>query len=241
RELKVWLRLKHQTIVPLLGFAYVNSSSKFPALVSQWMPSGMLSVYLKETTIITAFAKVKGVAAGLDYLHGSNMVHGNITSSNVLVDIKEGEYIARLTGFSLATIFSGCLGDRTFGSNVRTGAIRWIAPELLKVHDQPANGAPTTQTDIYSFGRVMFHVLTLVIPWNDMNDIVVLQRILRGEDISRPATPDMTTARWNEIAQCWSSDVSARPPLCPLAPSPVLASLTLRHARLRHSHSLSMA
>jgi hypothetical protein len=100
---------------------------------------------------------------------------------------------------------------------------------LLKA-DKPADSAPTTQNDMYSFARVMFHVrfmdpqnlrtfnmtacaqvLTLVIPWNGISDMVVLQKILRGEDISRPATPDVTTARWNEIAKCWSSDISARP------------------------------
>ncbi|KAG2052403.1 kinase-like protein [Suillus hirtellus] len=143
----------------------------------------------------------------LSLVHGLGIVHGNITSSNVLVDIKEEKYVARLTDFGLATIFGGCLGDRIFGSNVRTGAIRWIAPELLKAHDR----APTMQTDMYSFGRVMFHVLTLVIPWSDMNDSVVSHKILGGENISRPATPDMMTVRWNEIAQCWSSDASTRP------------------------------
>ncbi|KAG1720688.1 uncharacterized protein EDB91DRAFT_324365 [Suillus paluster] len=68
RELKVWLRLKHPTIVPLLGTA--NVDSPFPALVSQWMISGTLYVYLKETTTLTASAKVQlanGVAEGLKY------------------------------------------------------------------------------------------------------------------------------------------------------------------------------
>ncbi|KAG2127051.1 hypothetical protein BD769DRAFT_1605951, partial [Suillus cothurnatus] len=41
--------------------------------------------------------------------------------------------------------------------------------------------------------------------------MVVLQKILVGEDISRPVTPDVTTARWNKIVLCWSFDVSARP------------------------------
>ncbi|KAG1851144.1 hypothetical protein F4604DRAFT_1308541 [Suillus subluteus] len=40
RELLVWLRLKHSTIVPLLGTAKVESP--FPALISQWMSSGTL-------------------------------------------------------------------------------------------------------------------------------------------------------------------------------------------------------
>ncbi|KAG1802460.1 uncharacterized protein BJ212DRAFT_1397673, partial [Suillus subaureus] len=46
RELKVWLKLsRHQTIVPLLGTAHVGSPC--PALVSQWMSSGTLDMYLK--------------------------------------------------------------------------------------------------------------------------------------------------------------------------------------------------
>jgi hypothetical protein len=57
RELKVWLRLsKHPTIVPLLGIAHVGSP--FPALISQWMPSGTLYMYLEQGTI-SAFAKVE--------------------------------------------------------------------------------------------------------------------------------------------------------------------------------------
>ncbi|KAG0704682.1 hypothetical protein DFH29DRAFT_910484 [Suillus ampliporus] len=68
---------------------------------------------------------------------------------------------------------------------------------------------------MYSFGRVMFHVLTLIIPWHDINNWRVMQKILSGEDIPRPeisdATSDITDARWNQIEQCWSVDPSSRP------------------------------
>lgn len=49
RELIVWLRLKHPTMVPLLRTAKVESP--FPALISQWMPSGTLYMYLMQGTI----------------------------------------------------------------------------------------------------------------------------------------------------------------------------------------------
>ncbi|KAJ8597342.1 hypothetical protein M405DRAFT_555123 [Rhizopogon salebrosus TDB-379] len=69
RELKVWLRLRHPTIVPLLGIAHLESP--LPALISQWMPSGTLYIYLeKRATTLTALAKdtlAKGVADGLKY------------------------------------------------------------------------------------------------------------------------------------------------------------------------------
>ncbi|KAG1777035.1 kinase-like domain-containing protein [Suillus placidus] len=203
-----WAALKHDNIVPVLGTTGGLGSSL--ALVLPWFQSGtLLRLIAEQGAALNIRSKLNLASRGL--FHGLGMVHGGITSSDVLVDIKEGEYVARLTDFGLATFLGDHLGDRTIGSNIRTGAIRWTAPELLKAHDQPADSAPTTQTDMYSFSRVMSHVLTLVIPWNGIKDIAVLHRILGGEDISRPATRDITTIRWNEIAQCWSSNVSARP------------------------------
>jgi len=63
RELKVWLKLKHSTIVPLLGTARIGESPSL-ALVSEWMPSGKLSDYLKEhATTITLAARIKLVSS----------------------------------------------------------------------------------------------------------------------------------------------------------------------------------
>jgi hypothetical protein len=60
-----------------------------------------------------------------------------------------------------------------------------------------------------------FQLLTLLIPWHDVDEIKVIQKIFSGEDISRPAIPDATSdvtdARWNYIKQCWSICPSARP------------------------------
>jgi serine/threonine protein kinase len=68
-----------------------------------------------------------------------------------MVDIKEDKYQARLVDFGLATILGG--QNRVIeGTTILHGAFRWTAPELL------TRGEPTIQSDMYSFGRVMFHV-----------------------------------------------------------------------------------
>jgi len=79
------------------------------------------------------------------------------SQSNVLVDVKEGEYKACLTDFGLSTVLGGLLNDPWVeASTVRYGAPRWAAPELLR---HLADGIkPTEQNDMYSFGRVMFYV-----------------------------------------------------------------------------------
>ncbi|KAG2136415.1 kinase-like domain-containing protein [Suillus clintonianus] len=156
RELRVWLRLSDSTnIVPLLGFARVGSISPLPALVSKWMPSGTLYVYLdKETLPASAKVKlVKGVAEGLNDLHSQNVVHGDLHPGNVLID---GSGNPCLTDFGLATV----VGDSELQLTTTTAAgnfnSRWRAPEVIGIDCDP--GRPNFKSDIYSFGGVMFFV-----------------------------------------------------------------------------------
>jgi serine/threonine protein kinase len=151
-----------------------------------------------------------------------------------MVDIKDGKYRACLADFGLSNMLGGLLRDHVVeGLAVRPGAARWTAPELFMPHGSPCDIKPTMQNDMYSFGRVMFHVsisspqhlisntiahvqvLTLVIPWHGVDEYKVVKKIQSGEDISRPqiseATSDVTDARWNYIEHCWSIDPSGRP------------------------------
>ncbi|KAG1760024.1 kinase-like domain-containing protein [Suillus occidentalis] len=154
RELMVWLRLKHSTIVPLLGIALVESP--FPALISQWMPSGTLYVYLKDATAFTASAKVglaKGVADGLQYLHSKNVIHGDLHPANVLIDCSGNP---RLTDFGLATVVGDAELQLSGTTVTRSLDPRWRAPEVIGIDCEP--GRPTFMSDIYSFGSIMFFV-----------------------------------------------------------------------------------
>ncbi|KAG1878199.1 kinase-like domain-containing protein [Suillus subluteus] len=205
REAEIWAIFTHEHIVPLLGTARELGSYPAPALVFPWFETTLLRIIEEQGANLSIESKLDlllGTASGLEYLHGLDIVHGDITSSNVLVDIQAGKYRACLTDVGLATILGGRLCNRIQGSNVRREAMRWTAPELLD------GGRPTKESDMYSFGCVMFHVLTLDIPWHTIiDDCQVHENVLRGECISRPATSDvhdMTDARWNVIATCWS-------------------------------------
>ncbi|KAG1745364.1 kinase-like domain-containing protein [Suillus paluster] len=215
REAAIWAHLVHDNIVTLYGTTEGFGPSS--SLVSQWFPHGtLLRLITEQGATLGIRSKLKllhGIASGLYYLHSFPVVHGDITSSNILVDIKDGEYKACLTDFGLSNVIGELVGAHPVeGSTVRPGAVRWTAPELLGRHH---GVKPTTQNDMYSFGRVMYHVLTSIIPWRDIDEYRVIQKILNGEDISRPEIPnamsDMTNACWNWIERCWSVDPSARP------------------------------
>ncbi|KAG2745036.1 kinase-like protein, partial [Suillus brevipes Sb2] len=159
RETAIWAHLVHDNIVTLYGTT--EGFGKTTALVSRWFPHGTLFRLIKEQgTTLTIESKLKLV---IYTFHSFPVVHGDITSSNVLVDLKDGEYKACITDFGLSNVLCGHLEDCLIeGSTVRPGASRWTAPELLKPHDPSSDIKPdikpTTQNDMYSFGRVMFHV-----------------------------------------------------------------------------------
>ncbi|KAG1878182.1 kinase-like domain-containing protein, partial [Suillus subluteus] len=173
RELLVWLRLKHSTIVPLLGTAKVESP--FPALISQWMSSGTLYMYLEQVTATIStkielvsplftkitFAKCSsilcykaiGVADGLNYLHSENIIHGDLHPANVLIDDSGNP---RLTDFGLATVAGDTELQLSMTTATRTLDSRWRAPEIVGIERDPEK--PSFKSDIYALGGVMFFV-----------------------------------------------------------------------------------
>ncbi|KAG1777041.1 kinase-like domain-containing protein [Suillus placidus] len=203
RELKVWLRLsKHPTIVPLLGIAYVDS--QLPALISQWMPSGTLYMYIKQNSL-NAFAKVELASLLFTNLHSENVVHGDLHPGNVLVD---GSGHPRLTDFGLATV----AGDAESQWGTTTAAselnFRWRAPEVIGIDCAP--GRPTFDSDIYSFGGVMFLIVSGIIPWRERKNSFHIMCELSQR--ATPARPDnILDDHWNLIQKCWSWDPVGRP------------------------------
>ena len=90
-----------------------------------------------------------GLARGLHHLHtDANMVHGNITSNNILLD--EGND-AKIADCGLSRLMSAAANSSVIAA---AGALGYRAPELSKL--KKAN----TKTDIYSLGVVMLELLT---------------------------------------------------------------------------------
>ncbi|KAG0701065.1 kinase-like domain-containing protein [Suillus ampliporus] len=124
-----------------------------PALLSPWMENGSLNDYLRrEFSKLSDPRKlelIKQVAAGLSYLHGKDIVHGDLTGTNVLVD-SAGRL--RLADFGLSMILAEA-ENATFNS-CHPGNTRWMAPEALE------DDKLTKAGDIYSYGCVMLQILS---------------------------------------------------------------------------------
>ncbi|KAF9233676.1 kinase-like domain-containing protein, partial [Melanogaster broomeanus] len=83
-------------------------------------------------------------------VHSFPVVHGDLSSGNVLVDV-DGR--AFLSDFGLCSILGGLHGGSSFvRSSCNPGTIRWAAPELVL---NPDTVQPSTASDVFSFGCIM--------------------------------------------------------------------------------------
>ncbi|KIJ67506.1 hypothetical protein HYDPIDRAFT_25952 [Hydnomerulius pinastri MD-312] len=163
------------------------------------MPGGTLRARVESPEplgIDVRLHLLKGVAAGLEYLHSQHVMHGDLHYMNVLVD---GENNARLTDFGMTSVVGEVCAALEYlqTANVRHGSMMWAAPELFPNADHPSHvPEATVKSDIYSLGSIIRFVLSGEPPWPpEVSDLE--KKIREGEIPERPAS--LAPPTWNEI------------------------------------------
>ncbi|KAG1821632.1 uncharacterized protein BJ212DRAFT_1546354 [Suillus subaureus] len=226
REIGVWKRLRHESIVPLLGYTRLGDYPSEPvSLVSLWMSKGTLHQYLDGKIREDKYLLLCNVANGLHYLHSESVVHGDLTSMNVLVDEK-GQ--ACLADFGLSSMVKiGPKFEYLRPREKQPGALIWSAPELssfdvdvdenenededvdadvttsLNHKEVTERYIPSPSSDMYSYGCIMFQVLSGKVPE------VTPWCVMKGKTRERPQA--VQDEDWIFILQCWLSLPSLRP------------------------------
>eukprot|EP00730_Choanoeca_flexa_P007971 TRINITY_DN12418_c0_g2_i16.p1 TRINITY_DN12418_c0_g2~~TRINITY_DN12418_c0_g2_i16.p1 ORF type:complete len:1139 (+),score=197.38 TRINITY_DN12418_c0_g2_i16:1869-5285(+) len=201
QELAVLTKMRHPNITTVLGCCVEKGVT--PLLVLELLELGSLYDVIHKNNSVNLDLELgipilKDVAAGLAYLHGSSpaLVHADLKSGNILVD---AHFKAKLTDFGLST-------RRQLGA---VGTPFWMAPELLY------NETPTTASDIYAFGIVIFEVATLALPYGKEPVVEVLREVMGKHDPpKRPRIPASTVVP-SYIAElmeaCWDDSPMRRP------------------------------
>ncbi|EEF35679.1 lectin-domain containing receptor kinase VI.3 [Ricinus communis] len=147
-------RLRHKHLVNLQGWCK-RENDLF--LVYDYIPNGSLDSLLfhpKNNSVLSwdqRFNIVKGIAAGLLYLHeewDQVVIHRDVKSSNVLID---AEMNGRLGDFGLARLYDHGINSHTTSV---VGTIGYIAPELART------GKASTSSDVFAYGVLLLEVAT---------------------------------------------------------------------------------
>ncbi|KAF9644872.1 kinase-like protein [Thelephora ganbajun] len=211
KEVLMWKALRHPNVLPLLGVMMINTQF---AMVSEWMVNGNIKEFVKAHTSADRLELLLDVARGLDYLHGQEMIHGDLKGANILID-SEGH--ARIADFGLLTMISDSTNLISSISRVEGGTTQWMSPELLDPERFGLDDSrPTEESDCYALGMVVYEVLSGHSPFPGCKDPVVIRKVMDGERPERPQAIQgtwFTDGLWEMLERCWEPRPDDRPSL----------------------------
>jgi len=196
KEIEIMSKFSHPKIVQFLGASLQQPNI---CILTEFMERGNLSACLKANPDITWVRKLSmalDAAEGMVYLHSQipAVVHRDLKSLNLLV---AEDFSVKVADFGLSKATSGN------SLNSKVGSLNWCAPEIL-LHSAPY----TTASDVYSFGMVLWEIVTLESPFANMHPLQIVRSIDKGE---LPTVPASCEPRFAKLIQtCWSKEPSAR-------------------------------
>ncbi|KAJ6495124.1 kinase-like domain-containing protein, partial [Mycena sanguinolenta] len=173
-EALIWRQLAHSNVLPFFSVYFTQEEKPRLCLVSPWMENGNISSYLKRHPAgCNRLTLVLDVALGLEYLHGRNLVHGDLKGLNVLVT-RSGRAV--LADFGLSSVVTESKIVVFSASTVKTGGTtRWLAPELFQ------DGRTNPASDVYALACVFYEIFTGTIPFSELPEAAVMLRVIKGD------------------------------------------------------------
>ncbi|KAI4335614.1 hypothetical protein L6164_014246 [Bauhinia variegata] len=203
--------LHHPNVVAFYGVV-LDGPGGSVATVTEFMVNGSLRNALqknernldKRKRILIAM----DVAFGMEYLHGKNIVHFDLKSDNLLVNLRDPHRpICKVGDLGLSKV-----KRQTLISGGVRGTLPWMAPELLN----GSSSLVSEKVDVFSFGIVMWELLTGEEPYADLHYGAIIGGIV--SNTLRPAVPESCDPEWKSLMErCWSSDTSERPSFTEIA------------------------
>ncbi|KAG2348604.1 kinase-like protein [Suillus weaverae] len=202
-EMNVWEKLKHDNILTIYG---VITNLGPIHIVSTWQENGNVLEYRIKNPCINpltlASLLLAQAARGIEYLHGSNIVHGNLKCNNMLVS---SEGVVCIGDFGHTQVLDEVLGREGFTAYTGSSNVRWNAPELLGGDDVK----PTKASDVFAFGMSILELVSKQAPYSHRKrDLTVIMDINDGHLPLRPTEPDdvsrwMHDELWEVLNRCW--------------------------------------
>ncbi|XP_065842904.1 probable serine/threonine-protein kinase DDB_G0278509 [Oscarella lobularis] len=239
REIEVMSLLSHKNIVKFFGAGRFDKSND-PFLVLEYVKRGSLRNILYDSPNLVTFRRkwqfALDVALGMEYLHNLKRprIHRDLKTANLLVDknwvvkiadfgcakllIHEGEPLRpkkrRSASSSVSESSSNLLEEDLLPENCMTvwhiGTLYWCAPEILL---KQAYGTPA---DVYSFGIVLWEIMTRCPPYEEYDDMARCTREETKMAIAvggrRPTIPPFVPSSIAQLIRiCWATDQKKRP------------------------------
>uniref|UniRef100_A0A3Q3M1H7 Ankyrin repeat and kinase domain containing 1 n=1 Tax=Mastacembelus armatus TaxID=205130 RepID=A0A3Q3M1H7_9TELE len=193
-------------------FKYIASvyglCTEATAMVIEHMSNGSVKSLLASHSLMwpKKFQMIHETSLGMNFLHSMNppLLHLNLKTSNILLD---DHLHVKISDFGLVHWEEGMSKKLFMEELIARGNISYIPPETFTQCPDP----PGITFDVYSFGIVMWEILTQQKPYAGM----MLLQVSHGKrpcvEMIPEQKPHECDQMINIMQQCWDQDHRKRP------------------------------
>eukprot|EP01130_Rhizamoeba_saxonica_P017473 TRINITY_DN8480_c0_g1_i1.p1 TRINITY_DN8480_c0_g1~~TRINITY_DN8480_c0_g1_i1.p1 ORF type:complete len:1015 (-),score=236.17 TRINITY_DN8480_c0_g1_i1:28-3072(-) len=141
------------------------------------------------------------ISRAMVYIHNVDIIHRDLKCDNVLINDDD---VAKVADLGLAREI-----DIDNGMTLMAGTPKWEAPEVMVM--KKGRRLYSTSADVYSFGMVLFEMVSGEEPFKDIHDIFELKKAVVDKN-KRPKIPKKTPSHLQQVIKsCWDAKPSKRP------------------------------
>ncbi|RUS24248.1 kinase-like domain-containing protein [Jimgerdemannia flammicorona] len=192
---------RHERILLFMGVCAVPPNL---ALVTALCEKGSLykHIHVLETqfTLQLVVNIATQIAEGLEYLHARGLLHNDLKSHNILLN---HQFDVKIGDFGLSSLKRD---NRLM--NVQ-GSVHWLAPEIVRMKE--GENPYTEKSDVWSYGMILYELLTSQLPYEGLMSEQILWQIGNGQHPSFDQLRTDTPAEMRRlISSCWEQDPTQR-------------------------------
>jgi serine/threonine protein kinase len=207
KELEIGSNIGIPNVCRVIGACTVPGHIK---IVMELMDNNLETLLHSDGVQLSLYERMelaKQAALGMNWLHAMNpaVIHGDLKTANLLIKKTVNGYRVQIGDHGLSTIRPRellLLQDSV--KNVK-GIPRLVAPEVMR------GGPFNEQSDVYSFGLVLWELLTREQPFAEYKEYAPLGEAICEHNV-RPLVPHNCPAVLRTLMeQCWLPNPAVRP------------------------------
>ncbi|RVE73425.1 hypothetical protein OJAV_G00046090 [Oryzias javanicus] len=195
-DIKHLRKLKHPNIITFKG---ICTQAPCYCIIMEYCAQGQLYEVLRAGRKITPSLLMDwamGIAGGMNYLHLHKIIHRDLKSPNMLITYDDA---VKISDFGTSKELSDKSTKMSFA-----GTVAWMAPEVIR------NEPVSEKVDIWSFGVVLWEMLTGEVPYKDVDSSAIIWGV--GNNSLQLPIPDSCPDSFKLLLrQCWNCKPRNRP------------------------------
>uniref|UniRef100_A0A8C9ZNB8 Mitogen-activated protein kinase kinase kinase n=1 Tax=Sander lucioperca TaxID=283035 RepID=A0A8C9ZNB8_SANLU len=195
-DIKHLRKLKHPNIITFKG---ICTQAPCYCIIMEYCAQGQLYEVLRagrkiHPSLLMDWAM--GIAGGMNYLHLHKIIHRDLKSPNMLITYDDA---VKISDFGTSKELSEKSTKMSFA-----GTVAWMAPEVIR------NEPVSEKVDIWSFGVVLWEMLTGEVPYKDVDSSAIIWGV--GNNSLHLPVPDSCPDSFKLLLrQCWNCKPRNRP------------------------------